>query len=123
MFLKAYFSTDLQYLISYVNSLHEQVLYVKAAGLAGGKGAIRTENKKQARQAIENTMCLNLLDFYTRRVPFILSRKDHGLSELDLVAKVFQREFSLSVQEISSQKKQLTDYLEKEFRWRERLGR
>ncbi|MBI4079064.1 MAG: phosphoribosylamine--glycine ligase [Candidatus Levybacteria bacterium] len=36
----------------YVHSLDEQVLYVKASGLIGGKGAIRAENKKEAVAAI-----------------------------------------------------------------------
>ncbi|GEM_PF-160032 len=39
--------------IKYVESLPPQVLYVKASGLAAGKGAIRAENKKQAIEAIE----------------------------------------------------------------------
>ncbi|MBI2018826.1 phosphoribosylamine--glycine ligase [Candidatus Daviesbacteria bacterium] len=39
---------------SYVKSLPEQLLYVKAAGLVGGKGAIRAENKKQAIEAIKS---------------------------------------------------------------------
>ena len=38
--------------IAYVKNLKEQVLYVKASGLALGKGAIRAENKIQAIQAI-----------------------------------------------------------------------
>lgn len=38
--------------IKYVNAFEEQTLYIKAAGLAQGKGAIRAENKKQAKEAI-----------------------------------------------------------------------
>ncbi len=38
----------------YVESLSPQVLYIKAAGLAAGKGAIRAENKKQAIEAIKS---------------------------------------------------------------------
>ena len=34
--------------IIYINSLQEQVLFIKAAGLAFGKGVIRAENKKEA---------------------------------------------------------------------------
>ncbi len=40
--------------IKYVESLPPQVLYVKASGLAAGKGAIRAENKKQAIEAIDS---------------------------------------------------------------------
>lgn len=41
--------------IQYINFLPEQVLFIKAAGLALGKGVIRAENKKEAIEAI-NTM-------------------------------------------------------------------
>lgn len=39
--------------IKYVKFLPEQILYVKASGLAAGKGAIRAENREQAIAAIE----------------------------------------------------------------------
>lgn len=38
--------------ISYINSLPEQVFFIKAAGLAFGKGVIRAENKKEAIEAV-----------------------------------------------------------------------
>lgn len=38
--------------IQYINSLTEQVLFIKAAGLALGKGVIRAENKKEAIEAV-----------------------------------------------------------------------
>jgi|Napbiome12C3dose_1001474.scaffolds.fasta_scaffold00001_38 phosphoribosylamine--glycine ligase len=37
----------------YIKSLPEQVLFIKAAGLAFGKGVIRAENKKEAIEAVE----------------------------------------------------------------------
>lgn len=40
--------------IAYIKSLPEQVFYIKASGLCGGKGAIRAENKKHAIEAIES---------------------------------------------------------------------
>lgn len=46
--------SDTKKAITYVNSLKEQVLYVKASGLALGKGAIRAENKKEAIKAINS---------------------------------------------------------------------
>ncbi len=44
----------------------------------------------EAKIAIENTMCLHLIDFFTRRVPLYLACQDHGLSVLDEVGDVFQ---------------------------------
>ena len=38
--------------IAYINSLPKQVLYIKASGLALGKGVIRTENRKEAIKAV-----------------------------------------------------------------------
>lgn len=46
-----YFSNT-QEAIKYVNVLPEQILYIKAAGLAAGKGAIRAENQTEAKKAI-----------------------------------------------------------------------
>lgn len=46
--------SDTKKAIAYVNSLREQVLYIKASGLALGKGAIRAENKKEAISAINS---------------------------------------------------------------------
>lgn len=94
----------------------------EALQIAEKSTSLNHYSELEAEQAIQNTMCLNLLDFYTRRVPFILSRKDHGLSELDRVSAVFQRELRLSADEIHDQRKTLEEYLAKEFSWRQRLG-
>lgn len=40
--------------IDYVKSLKNQILYIKASGLAAGKGAIRAENKEEAIEAIKS---------------------------------------------------------------------
>lgn len=44
--------SDTQKAIKYIDSLPEQVLYIKAAGLAFGKGVIRAETKEQTIDAI-----------------------------------------------------------------------
>lgn len=40
--------------IAYVRSLKNQIFYIKASGLAGGKGAIRANNKDEAIEAIKS---------------------------------------------------------------------
>ncbi len=44
--------SDKKKAIEYINSLPEQVLFIKASGLAFGKGVIRAENKKEAIEAV-----------------------------------------------------------------------
>lgn len=44
--------------IAYVNKLDEQLLYIKASGLCGGKGAVRAENKQEAFDAIASMKTL-----------------------------------------------------------------
>ena len=72
----------------------------------------------EAYQAISTTMCLNLVDFYSRRVPLVLAEKDHGLSKLNDIADIFRSELKLSDQQIESQKEDLKIYLESELGWR-----
>jgi glycerol-3-phosphate dehydrogenase len=72
----------------------------------------------EAFQAIHKTMCLSLVDFYSRRVPLILSESDHGLKYLDDVAFVFQQELSLTEAEIAKQKSDLMSYIDSEMSWR-----
>jgi glycerol-3-phosphate dehydrogenase len=75
----------------------------------------------EAHQAIRTTMCLNLVDFYTRRVPLMLSYKDHGIQFLDEISKVFQQELDLSNAELQQQKDSLNKYIADEMNWRHQL--
>lgn len=63
-------------------------------------------------------MCLNLIDFYTRRVPLFLAERDHGLQFLDAVAEVFKTELNLSEAAINQQKKDLQDYVADVLKWK-----
>lgn len=72
----------------------------------------------EALHAIDHTMCLNITDFYSRRVHLVLAENDHGLSYLDQIAEMFKNRLQLSQSEITQQKKDLMDYLDAEFSWR-----
>lgn len=50
----------------------------------------------EAIHAIESTMCLNLIDFFSRRVPLFLAEKDHGHSKIQEVSQVFAAKLNWS---------------------------
>ena len=75
----------------------------------------------EAMQAIHTTMCMNILDFYTRRVPLVLAASDHGLNVLNEVAEIFKREFKLSDSEINQQKNELNQNIQNELDWKKQF--
>jgi glycerol-3-phosphate dehydrogenase len=72
----------------------------------------------EALHAIHNTMCLNLRDFYVRRMPLFLAERDHGLARLASLGNVFKTVFSLSDGELNEQKTALQKYIERELAWK-----
>lgn len=72
----------------------------------------------EALHAIQNTMCLNLVDFYTRRVPLMLAYADHGLQFFDEIVSVFQTQFHWSDERIQLEKQNLQNFIQKELSWR-----
>lgn len=72
----------------------------------------------EAAQAIDHTMCLNLVDFYARRVPLFLSEPDHGMSQLESICEVFKAKLSWSDADLQNQKDFLRAYMEKELAWK-----
>lgn len=72
----------------------------------------------EAYQAIHTTMCLSLIDFYTRRVPLVLAYEDHGLGLVDSIGKIFKQELKWSDQELENQKSTLVSYIDSELSWR-----
>lgn len=71
----------------------------------------------EAAQAIETTMCMNLTDFYTRRVHLFLAEPQHGLQYLEGIGQVFQNYFSLSDAQLKEQKQQLAHHIDHELAW------
>lgn len=72
----------------------------------------------EAAHAIDTTMCLNLVDFYARRVPLYLADPAHGMTVLDSVAAVFQQQLRWSPEQTDAQKQKLREFLERELRWK-----
>jgi glycerol-3-phosphate dehydrogenase len=72
----------------------------------------------EAAHAIENTRCLNILDFYTRRAPMILSISDHGLSQFQGVCEVFESLLKNAKFSPTDQKKLLQDHINRELHWK-----
>lgn len=75
----------------------------------------------EAHQAIHHTMCMNLTDFYSRRVPLMLAEVDHGLSQLNEIADVFEVELGLNKSQINDQKLALQNYINEELGWKNHL--
>lgn len=71
----------------------------------------------EALHAIENTMCLNLLDFIARRTPLFLAEKDHGHQHLEILAKLFMNALSIGEEEVRNQIKKFELYCQHELQW------
>lgn len=81
-------------------------------------GADKTYWQLEAYHAIYSTMCLNLVDFYTRRVSLMLAQQDHGLNLLNEVSAVFKKELSWTADELEFQQMYLKNYIAKELAWK-----
>ena len=75
----------------------------------------------EAYQAVKKTMCLNLVDFFSLRVPLILAYEDHGLSVLDEVATVFKNLLEWSTEEMRVQKEAVKKYIDHELQWKDKI--
>lgn len=76
----------------------------------------------EAAQAIEQTMCLHLRDFFARRVPLFLADRNHGLHHLDEITEVFQSLMGWSDARVKQEQHLLTDYMAKEIEWKKHFN-
>ena len=67
--------------------------------------------------SIHHTGCLSVADFYHRRAPLVLARKDHGFEFLDEIKSVFKNELSLSSADLQNQVEVLNQTIKKEMSW------
>ncbi len=73
----------------------------------------------EAVHAIHQTMCFGLVDFYVRRSPLFLARRDHGLPLIALLSKVFARELSWSDSRRQEEAASLQSYVRNELSWKQ----
>lgn len=69
----------------------------------------------EALHAVEHTMCLHLRDFYLRRSPLVLSRKDHGLPFAKSIAQVMARALGWNQARITEEINALQNNLASDF--------
>jgi glycerol-3-phosphate dehydrogenase len=72
----------------------------------------------EALHALDETMCMNLRDFYLRRTPLFLARADHGLLMTHALSDVFQKHLGLSGQDRQAQIAQVHEHLKAEMVWK-----
>lgn len=67
---------------------------------------------------IENTMCLNIPDYYIRRSNLFLYHRDHGLSKFEEISRVFKDKLSYTDKQIGDDLNALHAYIKKEMGWK-----
>ncbi len=72
----------------------------------------------EAQHAIDSTMCLHLKDFYSRRTPLILSRADHGLSQLREISQIFANSYNWDGVHILDEQRKLNEHIQHELAWK-----
>ena len=76
----------------------------------------------EARHAIRQTMCMNLIDYYVRRSPLFLAREDHGLSQVGRISQIFARDLNWSDARREEEVSALRDYIGRELAWKTAQG-
>lgn len=82
------------------------------------KNQIQNIWELEAAFAIQQTMCLHLDDFYLRRVPLFLMRRDHGLSEGETLAQYFAQSLGWNESEKAKNLELVTRHIKHELSWK-----
>lgn len=72
----------------------------------------------EACHSIEKGLCFNLVDFFTRRTHEMLAEKDHGLSQLEVIADLFQEKIGWTEEQKQQQIEEYRSYIKAELAWR-----
>ncbi len=118
-------SDDLRYFLEKkVNLTPEEALWLSSRhgfecmNFVERYGAYLSSTEYEVMHAISSTMCMNLLDFFRRRVPYFLAQRRHGVECLNLVEQIFMRELGLTRTEVEEQKNHYLHELSQELSWR-----
>ncbi len=83
---------------------------------------LRTDGERlwalEAHHALNNSMCLNLIDFYLRRTPLMLALKSHGLAYKELLLDVFSTELGWGGAERENQWRAVEHHIKHEMGWK-----
>lgn len=95
--------------------------YVQQTSLHGSENVSEELQlwKIELLHAINETMCLNLSDFYFRRVPLFLAKPDHGLSFVEPLSQLMARSLGWNEDERLIQVNALQKQIRHELSWRD----
>lgn len=85
--------------------------------IANGSTAELAYWQTLAEHAIEQTMCVHLLDFYLRRTPLFLSYRDHGFAFLAELADLFARRLLWSSKQRAEEVSRVHEHVRHEMCW------
>ncbi len=74
--------------------------------------------QKEVAFHIEQTMCLNIPDFYIRRSNLFLYHRDHGLSKFQEIADVYRDKLEYTAEQITTDLSILKAYIKTEMGWK-----
>ncbi len=77
-----------------------------------------TTLQKEVAFHIDNTLCLNIADFYIRRSSLFLYHRDHGLSKFQEIATVFSDKLGFDSAQIIANQEFLEEYIKHEMSWK-----
>jgi len=113
-----HWSKDFAIPVSVVQQLVERHgMETESILLEGIRRRIKSLWGLEAIHAIHNTHCGHLTDFFFRRTPLVLSRRDHGRPLAESVALLFQMELGWSEEQREAELVELEKLLAHEFRW------
>lgn len=72
----------------------------------------------EARHAIQNTMCMNLEDFFLRRTPLFLSERNHGFEHLETIGNLFAGSLGWDSEKLSNERERLMIHFQREMGWK-----